>query len=420
MAKKVVRSYARFIGGIADFNKESLIPDAYSFGRSIDVRSNPQNITILPRTLKESGNTITDLPKWADTIPISLDTYIYGNTGNIYKRTSTPTYSLLHTVPTSHGNGLAYFAEDDFVYYTGDKVIGRYGPVSASAPTFVDDFFGSQGGVPLNTNSLDLESSSSQYASRADTASLSITGNLSIEAMIKPESLPTVGNSMTLVSKWDQSGTLRSYKFDIAAVSGYFGDSSAGNVTISSNTTEAPTDSAATATSGTYVISATNASFAAGQEILIHQTRGTGAGTWQRLTIQSYTAGTITTTTTLNATYSSGAQVRVLLQYGTLTVNTNITYTAKAWNGTVGGILAFIAATLTNNGTITASGSDGTRGQGVIAGATGGGFRGGTSRNTEFASPGQGDSGEGTAGVQVTGQTSNNGNGGGAGVSISG
>lgn len=67
--------------------------------------------------------------------------------------------------------------------------------------------------------------------------------------------------------------------------------------------------SACSGTAGAYTLSATNASFAAGQEILIHQTQGTNAGQWERNTIQSYTAGTITLKNPLLGSYVSGAQV---------------------------------------------------------------------------------------------------------------
>src|SRR3990167_3457147 len=62
-----------------------------------------------------------------------------------------------------------------------------------------------------NTHSLDLEldSDPKQYASRADTASLSITGDLTIECWIKPESTGILHN---LVAKWDTTGNLRSYR----------------------------------------------------------------------------------------------------------------------------------------------------------------------------------------------------------------
>jgi hypothetical protein len=364
---KTLRSWERFGGGISDFSHENPIADAYYFGRSIDVRSEPKHVSILPRTIKESGTVVTDLIKWADVYNTTLDTYLYGNSGNFYKRTSARSYSLLRTVANSHGNGLTYNPEDDFFYYTSDKVIGRYGNM-AGTPQFTDDFLGAQGGVPLNTNSVSLVAASSQYGYSADTASLSVTGDIAIEAQIYPTTLPTVGNTMTLVSKWNGSGNIRSYMFDIACVSGYFGSGADGALTISSDTTEAPIDSACTGTSGTTFLTATNASFATDQIILIHQTQGTGAGTWQRNKIAGYTAGTITLETPLNASYTSGAQVRVMKKYSAVTINSGKTYTAKAWNGTVGGILAFLCnGTLTVTGTITAVGK---------------GFRGGGASNT--------------------------------------
>jgi len=396
---KVPKLFDRFIGGISDFRHENMVADAYYFGRSVDVRSEPHHVGVLPRTIKESGTVITDLPKWGEVYQATMDVYFYGNTGNIYKRTSARSYSLLRSVANSHGNGLVYSAEDDFLYYPTDKYIGRYGPLSGTA-TFVDDFFGSQGGVPLNTNSLDLEASSSQYASRADTASLSITGDLSIDCQIKPESLPANGATMTLVSKWTENGNLRSYKFGIGTVSNYFGDGSDGALTIAADTTEAPIDSACTGTVGTYALTATNTSFAANQIILIHQTQGTGAGTWQKNTISSYTAGTINTLYPLNATYSTGAQVRVLKQYTNVTINSGKTYTAKAWNGTVGGIIGWIA-----NGTTTITGTVSSKGKG---------FRGGIAGYTGSTHKGvQGESSIGTGSESYSANGSGGGGGGG-------
>ena len=394
---KVIKLWERF-SGLSDYHHESSVADSYYFGRSVDVRSEPHHVSILPRTIKESGTVITDLIKWADVYNPTLDVYFYGDGGNIYKRTTARSYSLLRTVANSHGNGFAYNPEDNYFYYTTDKAIGRYGNMTATTPQFNDDFLGSQGGIPLNTNSLSLVAASSQYGYRADTASLSITGDLSIEAQINPTTLPTVGNTMTLVSKWNGSGNIRSYLFDISCVSGYFGGGGDGALTIAADTTEAPIDSACTGTSGTYSLTATNAAFAANQIILIHQTQGTGAGTWQRNTIAGYTAGTITLINALNADYTTGAQVRVLKQYTNVTINSAKTYTAKAWDGTVGGILAFVLS-----GTVTVMG---------IGTATGKGFRGG-SKNTSARAGGY--QGEGTGGTGTV-SSSPNGNGGGGGI----
>lgn len=162
-----------------------------------------------------------------------------------------------------------------------------------------------------------------------------------------------------------------------------FGNGSDGALSISSDTTEAPIDSACTGTAGTTSLSATNASFAAGQLILIHQTRhATTYGAWELNKISSYVAGTITTVHPLMNTYAAGAQVRVMKQYSSVTIASSKTYTAKAWNGTVGGILGFFCnGTTTVTGTIEASSK---------------GFRGGVYGNETYGHQGESDIGFGT------------------------
>lgn len=405
MNKKV--SYRRW-QGIADAIKESAnnqIPDTYYFGRAVDYRTDPNALTLLPRALKESGSVVTDLLKSADLVPVTLTGYFYGNTGNVYSRSSAGSWTNLFTVPSSHGNGLQYFSGDDYIYLTGDSNISRYGPTQNS-PAFTANFLTAQGGVPMNTASILLASASSMYGTAASSGSLQITGNLTFETYFKANSLPTTGNSMTLLGKWDESTNIRSYKLDLYGVSGYFGDGTGGALTVSVDTTQAPTDSACTGTAALTTLTATNASFAAGQVILIHQTQGTNAGQWERNTIQGYTAGTITLGTALIGTYTTGAQVIVLPQYTNVTVNSGITWSAKAWNGTVGGILAFLASgTVTVTGTISA----GLLGPGGGFSSNNQGFRGNTT---------SGGQGEGTTGAGGTVNTTANGTGAGGGNSV--
>lgn len=397
----------RFEGGISSGEKVGTA-NTCKFVRSLDFRTDPSRLELLPKTAKESGGIVTDLTKWGERVGTNL--WCYGDAGNIYKRTSAAVWSLEHTAPDSSGNGFAYFGEDDYLYYTTDSSIGRYGQVNQT-PKWYDRFLESEGGAPTNTNSLDLEDGSSQYASVADTAVQSITGDISIGVYAKTESLPTSGNEMVMVSKWLENGDQRAYKLSIVPTANSFGDGGDGALTISSDTTEAPVDSAATGTIATKALTATNASFAAGQKIMIHQTQGTGAGNTQFTEIEAYTAGTITTTDNLVATFATGAQVRVLKQYTNVTINSGKTYTTKAWDGTVGGILAFYAnGTVTVTGNISANGGTATS----KTGATGGGFRGGNGIATGAGAGTQGFSGEGSVGVQVA-QTTANGNGGGGG-----
>lgn len=189
-----------------------------------------------------------------------------------------------------------------------------------------------------------------------------------------------------------------------AAGASYFGDGRDGALTISADTTDAPIDSACTGAQGSTTLTATNASFAVGQKILIIQCQGTNVGSYLSTEILGYSAGTITTKDPLNVTYGTGAQVIVRKQYTDVTIDSGKTLTAKTWNGTVGGIITLFAnGTVAVNGTIT---------------ATGKGFRGcvGT-RTTLGHNGGQGEGYTGSGGTQTTAA---NGNGGGGGQFVGG
>lgn len=379
-------------GGISTISKKLGPPNSVAWERSIDFRSDPAQQTTYPQTRKISGSIVTDLPMFADVVSGTL--YMYGNTGNIYKVDASDVVTKDFTVPGSSGNGIVYFGETNQLYIPTNTSITRK---DISTGNYYNNFLETSGGAPTNTNALLLVAASSQSATRADTASLSITGDITLEAYLKPTSMPTGTNVMSIISKWDETtaaGT-RSYKLDIITTSASFGSGTDGPLTISVDTTDAPIDSACTGTAGAYTLSATNASFAAGQIVLIHQSQGTNAGQWEKGTIQSYTAGTITLTNQLSGSYTTGAQVLVMKQYTSVTVNSGVTWTAKAWNGTTGGILAFLA-----NGTVTVTGT-------ITANAKG--FRGATGVNLGEV----GKQGEGTAGAANTISYSNNGNGGG-------
>jgi hypothetical protein len=201
-----------------------------------------------------------------------------------------------------------------------------------------------------------------------------------------------------------------------------FGNGSDGVYSSSGNATDAPTDSACTGNAGDTSLSATNASFAIGQCILIHQTKGTGVGNWELNKINGYTAGTITTAHTLMNTYATGAQVLVLKQYSSFTQNSGHTLTAKTWNGTVGGIIAFLCSgTTTITGTLTSYMTGALGGTGGGVGATNGG-------NGAVSGSGGGGGGQYNSSVGSAGSASGNaaltslviGSGGGAGSGYNG
>lgn len=361
------------------------------------------NTTVYIRIFNNNGNITAFYDNFSFYKVDSSQTYLYDRSGKLYLRSSQGEYTLARTIPDSHGNGLKYYAEDRHLYYTSDKAIGRYGDFGLSSKSYADDFLSSFGGSPSNTHSLVINGTT-QYATAADSASLSITSDLTIEAYVKLDALPTVGNYIFIMGKWDESGTLRSYKMDINAVSGVFGDGSGGALSITSDVTQSPTIATASATAGTKIINATGA-FIAGQQILIHQTQGTGAGTFQRTKVISYSAGVITVEDDVNFSYTSSAtakaQVMVLVQYSSVTIGPSGIWRPTAWNGNYGGILAFLCS-----GALTVSGS---------LSASGRGFRGGTG-GTSTTTGTQGESYLGTG----IGSNSANGGGGGGGDNLGG
>ena len=163
-----------------------------------------------------------------------------------------------------------------------------------------------------------------------------------------------------------------------------------------------PANEGCSGTSGTKTLTlAAAGSFANDDLILIHQTRGTGAGTWQ---LNKIVSGATTTTLTLkydltNTYIDSGAsqaQVIEMNQYEDMTTGA---ITAPDWDGSKGGILAWF-----DKGTTTVGGAISLSEKGFRLGAYPG-----TNQRAAFA-------GEGTVGGSVR-QTSANGNGGGGGSS---
>lgn len=111
---------------------------SFRFGTHLDITSDPNEIALNLAGTKKSASVVTDLVKWiADGTPFDTNRYAYGDSGNIYKIDPSDTFTLLKSVTASHGQGLE--VQDDYLYYTQDTQIGRYGPLSGT-PAFTDNW----------------------------------------------------------------------------------------------------------------------------------------------------------------------------------------------------------------------------------------------------------------------------------------
>jgi hypothetical protein len=188
---------------------------------------------------------------------------------------------------------------------------------------------------------------------------------------------------------------------------GVFGTGADGDLTVTSGQT-IYTDNTRSAVSATANSAQPNISlssgteFVAGQEVLIMQVQGTGAGTYEFANIASVGGNNLTLTKNLTNTYtvggSSKAQVIRMMQYHDVTVQSGGILTAHAWNGNTGGIVAFRAS-----GTVNVFGKIDSKGLG-FAGAPARGY--GTSLSGESYDHGILDLGYVTCPAPISGEGS--------------
>lgn len=131
-------SQKNFWGGIASSEKIG-IRGSFAFAKRLNIFDEATKISILPKSTKVSGDTVTDLIKWiVPGTPHDTNIYFYSEGGKIYRETSAGVWSALQTTANSGGQGMEI--HDDYLYYTQDTQVGRYGTLSGGSPTFDDDW----------------------------------------------------------------------------------------------------------------------------------------------------------------------------------------------------------------------------------------------------------------------------------------
>jgi len=148
-----------------------------------------------------------------------------------------------------------------------------------------------------------------------------------------------------------------------------FGNGSDGALRVLASTTYtlSPTATPVEGSAGSAAVRAARGTgLQSGQLVMLHQTQGTNAGVYELATISTVSGSAVTLSAPLARTYSSSgidhAQLVVVPQYTTVTLETASVLNTRAWDGETGGILAFEA-----NGIVSING---------VADASGLGFRG--------------------------------------------
>ena len=107
---------------------------SFSYGRALEFRRNPAELTVLPGPRKISGGVVTDLIM--NIVQVDDGTrYAFGNTGKFYKIDTSNVVTSIGNSFQSGSDGLLYRSDSDAIYMATAKTVERYASVSNS-PTF--------------------------------------------------------------------------------------------------------------------------------------------------------------------------------------------------------------------------------------------------------------------------------------------
>jgi hypothetical protein len=125
----------KFTGGIAEGSREGYEGAVFD-AIGIDYMSDPDKLQVAKQLVKNSGSTVTDLVLWH--AEFLGNDYFYGNSGKIYRRNASATWSNPKTVSNSSGNGISVFNEE--LWYAGDETLGKTTDIDQVSPTFYDNY----------------------------------------------------------------------------------------------------------------------------------------------------------------------------------------------------------------------------------------------------------------------------------------
>ena len=111
---------------------------SFQFAKAIDYRDEGTEFHLQPKAIKVSGSVVTGRVKWiVSGAPYDTNIYFYDENGVIYREDSGGVWSILQTTSNSKGQGMEVF--QDYLYYSQNTQVGRYGPLSGT-PSFTDNW----------------------------------------------------------------------------------------------------------------------------------------------------------------------------------------------------------------------------------------------------------------------------------------
>lgn len=160
-------SLDNFTGGIAEGTKRGY-KDSFNDGLGLDFRTDPDKLQVMPPLAREKY--LDGLVRFIERE--SSDTWLYTNSGTLYRRNSAEAYDYQTTIASSTGNGLSWF--NNAMYYAGTATLNKM-TTPAGTPTLVPNYFISTAVVDnfINKGDRDLNLMNSHPQGYTTTASIS-------------------------------------------------------------------------------------------------------------------------------------------------------------------------------------------------------------------------------------------------------
>lgn len=203
-----------FSGGLSSGSKKGLA-GSFRWGQGIDIYSDPDVLKISPKSTKDSGTTIVDLPLFSCTNTVNANIYFFGNAGKVYKRTSAGVWSVITTNTNAQGAG--FFAGTNKIYFTdsnteyildpsNDSIAGGRSLNSANfhpVEAFLDKVFIGNGRELISTD-----------ASAINYDSATVGGGITVEYNYTIKCLKNIGDWLFIGCESSNSSNAKYYLWD--------------------------------------------------------------------------------------------------------------------------------------------------------------------------------------------------------------
>lgn len=161
--------YKDFSGGEAT-DKKTGIANSFAASQSLDFRTSPSQISVLPATRRADSNIVTDLVQ--DEVMVADGTiWAIGSAGNIYRVSPTGTWSLFGNIGSAGTFGINWREDQDAIYIPGTDSVTQIATVSAT-PTLQIGFYGQSQSTYNNSDSAGFNVNSDQTTGGSTTSIL--------------------------------------------------------------------------------------------------------------------------------------------------------------------------------------------------------------------------------------------------------